>query len=161
MTASTGFTTGIQVDVYYDAGFTNADPDYAALTHASNGLVIDANKVAQVRDIGDIEQNANNVEFGVYGDDTQKKVPGQASLGDFTFTYALQNDNTVHSGLANAEIGSAIALGIETRTAMGAATIDYILGKIGGVVKSTPIDEVAQVTITVAMEQKPKRVDQT
>ena len=164
MSGSSGFTTGGQVKVYYDAGFTNASPTYADITHASNGLVIAGNELKEVRDIGDIEQSANNIEFGVYGEDVQKKVAGQASLGDFTFTYALQQDLANHKALAASTIGDAIAIGIQTVTDEAVPsvqnTIDYILGTVGGVTKATQLDDVAQVTITVAMSQKPLRIDQ-
>ena len=157
MTSSVGFTTGRVVNLYYDTDFATLAPaNYAALAT----LLADGNLVKEIRDIGDIEQNANNIEFGVYGEDTQKKVAGQASLGDFTFTFALQNNLPIHRNLANADIGDAIQIGIETKTGATASTVDYIRGTVGGVTKSSPIDETAQVTVTVAMSQKPVRVNQ-
>ena len=160
MGSSTGFTTGRQVKLYYKETFAQAAPSYAQITAAGAGVVLPANEVEEVRDIGDVEQSANNIEFGVYGEDTQKKIAGQASLGDFTFTFALQNNNTIHDSLAGATIGDSINLGIETVTGSTEKTIDFIRGTIGGVSKSTPLDETAQVTVTVAMEQKPIRINQ-
>ena len=158
MAESMGFTTGRQVKLYHKSTLT-ATPSYANLV-GTGKLVVAGNEVKETRDIGDIEQNANNIEFGVYGEDTQKKVAGQASLGDFTFTFALQNNDDKHEALVDSDIGDNIEIAIQTMTGATQITLDYITGTVGGVTKSTPIDETAQVTVTVAMSQKPQRFNQ-
>jgi len=161
MAGSSGRTSGLQVKVRYSSTAPGT-PSFDNLESLGSGNT--EGEIPCVTDIGDIAREANTIEYSCYGEDTSRKIPGITSLGDFTFVIALDNSNALHRALMNKGIGSDMIIAIVTGagtggTAAGAGTADYIVGTLAGRTKSTPKDDVASVTFTIAMSQAPARYD--
>ena len=163
MSASEGRTSGIQTTLYVDTDFlyNGANPTYANLTTANTGLIIAANLVAFVTDIGAQEQTGNTIEYTCYGEKTSRRVAGVASQSEFTFSVALDNSNATHTRLVALGSGDKIQIGVKTETAADEITVDYLEGTVSSISKSTPIDDVQTLTISVALSKAPARVNQS
>lgn len=162
MSASEGRTSGIQTTLHVDTDFTYAgtNPTYANLT-ANGALLTAANLVAFVTDIGAQEQTGNTIEYTCYGEKTSRRVAGVASQSEFTFAVALDNSNASHVKLVALGAGDKIQVAVKTETASDEITVDYLEGTVSSTSKSTPIDDVQTLTISVALSKAPVQINQS
>ena len=153
MAGTSGRTTGLNSKLYFhNAGVTVAN--YSG----GSAIYTTANEVKYTTEIGDIAQEANTVEYSAYGESTSRKATGITSLGDFTFSFALDNVETVHDEIVGYTIGGECSIAIVTKVGAG-ETGDFIRGTVAGRTKSFPIDGVQTVNVTIAMTEAPKSFD--
>ena len=162
MAASSGNVASPQESLYFDSDFTTAEPTWAQLTMSSTGIILDANLVPKVVAIDPIEETSNLIEITPAGSPVTESIPGAASLGEFSFTVALNNANTIHASLAGKESGDAAAVVVLTKTGTTAQTAYFLLGKISAV-SMTPGTggDYQRLTVSMALGQKPVRVNQS
>ena len=155
MAATSGFTTSVQTNIYYKGSNLGTVDESAVL-----GLVDNANKVDHVREVADLSQSANNFEFSEFGKESQTKVAGPPSNDDFSFTIALDHSDSIHKSLWDAKIGSKADVVLHVKDDTG-ETAYYIKGTISSKSLLTPVGDVHQLTVGVAIEEAPKRFDKS
>ena len=162
MAASIGAVASPLEELYFDAAFTTKAPTWAQLTATSGGIIVSTKKVQDVTEIAAAETSGNPIEYTPAGSGTTKSVPGAASLGEFSFTVAVDNSNTIHSSLAGYEAGDPAAVVVLTKTATTAQTATYLLGSISAVSKAWATGgDYQRLTVSMALSQKPIDVDQS
>lgn len=159
MAGSSGAQAGPSTELYARTTLTTTSPiTYAALIGATN-LVLAANSVYDPESIGDQEQSGNLIEYTPYGAQTTKSIAGAASLGEFTFSFYLDNSNTLHQTLLDLGAGDDIECAVVTTSGTAAITVDYIRGEVSSTSKRTPIDSPQVGEVGVALSQAVKRVN--
>ena len=164
MAASKGQTSGPDVKLYHTSSFALPDARSGWTYDAINGsgkLVVEANEVKVCTDIGDVAKSANTSEYPVYGEDTRRTIAGPASLGTFSFTFALDRSDPKHVELNDAEIGTQGVIGIVTETGDEQISVLFFPIEIAGVTDGKPVDGAATVVVECAMTQKPLTVDES
>ena len=164
MAGSKGQTTGVKTKLYAEvtaASLTaTANQTYTGLV-GTGKLVLAANEVKKVSSIGDQEQSANIINYVSYGEGVAGAVPGAAELGEFVFSVNLDNTDTSHLELLGLDGGDEVEFAVVTDTGTTNKSVDYIRGYVASVSKSTPVDGVAQLTVSIAMSQEVVRVHQS
>ena len=161
MGASSGYTSGLNEKVYIKYDFEQKSPTWAQLTDDSDGIILAANEMPDIVDLGAINREGRSIEFFPYGGTASKRIPGVPSLQSIEFAFALDNSNTAQRTLYRKATGSAIQVAIVTKTADTEQTADFIVGRIGSMSKDKGSDtQEARVTFTVDITQDPIDVDQ-
>lgn len=62
--------------------------------------IIDANRIGNVTEVGEVTAEATNIEFGIAGEEFSSSIPGQRSPGTYDFTVAVDWSNALHNTLA-------------------------------------------------------------
>ena len=181
-TTSKGRTTGLNVEVFWAQAITVGTGGSKIASVTKGNLVGDEKLIERnpkaadneynqylvpyVTELGDIAREANTVEYSAFGEATSRKATGITSLGDFTFTIALDNSNSQHDALMGLTIGTAMLIALKTELGSNlntqgtgyddsAYTLDVIQGTLAGRNKLLPIDGVQSVAFTVAMSTAP------
>ena len=160
--AGIGITTGIDTDVYASLNPTSTEIpstlSYANLTAATALAGKSAAKLGTVSEVGEISKDANIIRYGVYGEDSDRSISGQSSLGDFEMSVILDRGNALAKSLADAAVGTDIAVALLTADSTN-GTLDLIRGEVAGVVLSRPLDAPAMVSLTIALTHAPASYD--
>ena len=153
MAGSSGANAGPTTELYAQTTLTAAPITYTALVGAGK-LVLPANLVYDPESIGDQEQSGNPIEYTPYGSDVTKSIAGAASLGEFVFSFFLDNTNALHETLMGLSAGDAIECAVNTSTGATNKTVDYVRGQVSSVTKRTPVDSPQVGEIGIALAQK-------
>ena len=155
-----GPLTSINTKVYFDKALpAQPAPTWAQLA-GNNLLVSEGNRVDDVTDIGDVDQQGNPIEFIPYGYDTTKKAAGAARLADFTLTFVVNHADAVHKEIVSSSIGDDARVAVVSRTADAAQTAYFLRGEILGINRQYDTGDVDKVTLSIAFDQKPLVVAQ-
>ena len=145
----------IQTSMYVAYALTVAaatgKPTEAELVGAGK-LVLAANLLERVVDIGDQGQASNPLNWVEFGEDVERSIAGPA--GQSTFTFAVVNDDTksVQKALLGKANGSDIYIAIQSKTGDSNITWDYIKGTIASMSKVRGTGAPNQTTIEIAVE---------
>lgn len=166
MAKGAGVSSGIKTKVYALLGttaVTDAVKGYTSEADIATNVATTANHVGTATLVGDIAKEANTLSYGVYGEDSDRKLAGQSSLGDFELGVALDRSldgDASPAKLQDADVGDPIVVALHTVTKSGDnETMDYIVGEIAGTTVSRPLDGPPIVTMTIAMTKAPKAYD--
>ena len=159
MTAAAGFTSGVKLKVFLKEAQAIADTATHATLTGATGFNISGstNLLNFVTDLGDLTQGANNLTFNVYGEGSQRSVAGFATQEDFTLTFAIDEANTLHTGLMDKAIGSNYGVGLLITTSAAAETLMAFEAQLSGKAQQNPADGVRSQQLTFAITKAPKR----
>ena len=120
---------------------------------ASIGGTIDAStKVAEVSDIGTLENTANIIEFNNYGYDFKRKLVGQKDAGSLTIALSWVPGDTTHQAIKSAyDAGSSATFAVRWVSQSENATAEF-KGFIASFSIDQPSEDVVSASVEIAID---------
>ena len=155
-----GQQPGSNMELYIRTGssLTTDAITYANLVK-TGGLVLEANKVPLINEIGEPSQTPNSFEVTSYGRTTPSiTIALPQSLDDYSITLNLDNQNARHLALMQADNGTAYEIAFSYTIPGNTADGTIFYGK-GTIASSHPIpSKDANLTYTIGLTQTQKMV---
>ena len=148
MTAPAGNVTGQNTKVYFSKDFMTPSPVTLAAIEGGSKLIVDANLVKKVTEIGDVAQTGEVRQIPIYGEATQEPIPGPTSYENMMIECLRRLTDSLQNTISTLAPGTEVKIALYS-TIGEAKTAMFIEARVVSVTETNPATEPKRLRVEV------------